>query len=93
MVCQVLLQYEDNRYKATPMAPPDCAGVGSTRDEALANARAALAERFAEGELVTVDVGGAEHPWLTGAGMFRDDPTFDDFLAEMEAYRRHLDEG
>src|SRR5436309_2412641 len=92
MVCQVLLQHADNRYKATPLALPDCAGVGSTREEALANAKAALAERFAEGELVTIDVGGAEHPWLAGAGMFGNDPTFDEFLAEMEAYRRHLDE-
>ena len=92
MVCQIFLQFAENRYKATPLVAPDCEGVGSSRDEALANVKAALAERFAEGELVTIDVGGAEHPWLAGAGMFRDDPTFEAFLAEMEAYRRQLDE-
>lgn len=31
------------------------------------------------------------NPWLDNFGRFKDDPTFDDFLAEMEAYRRELD--
>jgi len=31
------------------------------------------------------------HPWLKFAGMFKDDPLFDDVLTEIEAYRRELD--
>ena len=31
------------------------------------------------------------NPWLEEFGRFRDDPTYDDFLAEMAAYRRELD--
>lgn len=30
-------------------------------------------------------------PWVKYAGMFSDDLDFDDFLAEMEAYRREID--
>ena len=33
----------------------------------------------------------SEDPWVKYAGMFKDDPDFDDFLAEMEAYRREID--
>ncbi|NEP41509.1 MAG: STAS-like domain-containing protein [Okeania sp. SIO2H7] len=31
------------------------------------------------------------NPWLQMAGIFADDPDFDDFLAEIEQYRRELD--
>ena len=33
----------------------------------------------------------SDDPWVKYAGMFKDDPDFDDFLAEMEAYRREID--
>lgn len=31
------------------------------------------------------------NPWVKFAGMFKDDPLFDDFLEDMAAYRRELD--
>jgi hypothetical protein len=30
-------------------------------------------------------------PWITNLGIFKDDLTFDDFLAEMRAYRNEID--
>lgn len=30
-------------------------------------------------------------PWIKFAGMFKDDPLFDEFLEDMAAYRRELD--
>jgi hypothetical protein len=30
-------------------------------------------------------------PWVKFAGMFKDDPLFDDFVEDMAAYRRELD--
>jgi hypothetical protein len=32
-----------------------------------------------------------ENPALKYAGIFKDDPTFDDFLADIETYRCQLD--
>jgi predicted RNase H-like HicB family nuclease len=91
MTYQVFLQHlADDGYKATPLAFPDCAVMGKTREEALANLKAALATRLAHGELVTLEVGEPTHPWLKWFGMFRDDPTFDEFLQEIEAYRREF---
>ena len=87
-----LQQTAEDSYKATPLAFPDCVAVGKTRDEALANLKAALDGRLSQGEIVTVEAGEPEHPWLKWAGVFKDDPTFDEFLAEIEAYRRELDE-
>ena len=34
----------------------------------------------------------AEDPWEKYAGMFADDPDFDDVMKEIEAYRKELDE-
>jgi len=31
------------------------------------------------------------HPWLEFAGIFKDDPSFDQFLQEMETYRKEVD--
>jgi hypothetical protein len=33
----------------------------------------------------------ADNPWIKYAGMFKDDPQFDEFLTEMEFYRQELD--
>lgn len=30
-------------------------------------------------------------PWIANMGIFQDDPTFDDFLAEVNAYRNAID--
>lgn len=40
---------------------------------------------------VKVTSSPSDAPWVKYAGMFKDDPDFDDFLAEMEAYRREID--
>ncbi|MBC6473167.1 MAG: STAS-like domain-containing protein [Hormoscilla sp. GM102CHS1] len=32
-----------------------------------------------------------DNPWIQNAGMFKDDPQFDDMLAYIEAYNRELD--
>jgi hypothetical protein len=31
------------------------------------------------------------HPWLEFAGIFKDDPSFEQFLQEMENYRKEVD--
>jgi hypothetical protein len=30
-------------------------------------------------------------PWLSNMGIFQDDPTFDDFLSEINIYRHEID--
>ena len=33
-----------------------------------------------------------DNPWIKYAGMFKDDPQFDEFLSEIESYRHELDQ-
>ncbi|WP_202895557.1 hypothetical protein [Iningainema tapete] len=37
------------------------------------------------------DKSKSEHPWMKFAGKYKDDPQFDDMLADIEVYRRERD--
>lgn len=95
MQYQVFVQNESgNRYVAAVVGVPDCVAEGSTKEQAIAKARAALTERLTQGEIVTIEVDSPPtpaNPLLKHAGRFKDDPTFDAVLAEIEKYRRELD--
>ena len=43
---------------------------------------------FAKDEPAAVDLPQRANPWLSGAGMFRDDPLFDDWQKAIAEYRR-----
>lgn len=92
MTYQIFVEQTDEQsYTATPLLFPDCVAVGQTRDEALERIREALGARLERGEIVSVEVDVPEHPLLKFAGMFKDDPNYEEFLAEIEAYRREVD--
>jgi hypothetical protein len=42
-------------------------------------------------ELRAADLPQHANPWLAGAGMFRDDPLFDEWQRAIAEYRRELD--
>ena len=83
-------------FVASVLGMSDCVGEGRTREEAIAKAKAALVDRLARGEIVTIDVENndmvsASNVWHEQAGRFHDDPTFDEFVAEVQSERRDLD--
>jgi len=45
----------------------------------------------AEAEPAAVDLPQRANPWLSGAGMFRDDPLFDEWQRAIAEYRREVD--
>lgn len=92
----VLLQKEETGYSATVPVLPGCKATGPTQEEALEKVRAQITRTLARTKAVTVEVEGpsssfAEHPWLPFAGMWKDDPSFEDFLVEIAADRRAVD--
>ena len=90
----VLIENQENgRVLATVIGLPDCQAIGATKEEALTSLYERLTERLAKAEIVSIKIEPpkAEHPWMKFAGMFKDDPQFDDMLADIEAYRRELD--
>jgi predicted RNase H-like HicB family nuclease len=94
---QLLVQSQpDHSYVAAVLGVPDCVAAGQTKEEAIANAKAALTNRLAKSEIVTIEVESPaqseENPLLKHFGRFKDDPTFDDFLERIAEYRRQVDE-
>jgi predicted RNase H-like HicB family nuclease len=97
MTFQIFVQHQpDQDYVASVVGIPNCVAEGETKEEAIAKAKEVLNQLLSQGELVTVEIdnGGrsSENPWLALYGRFKDDPTYDDFLAAIEDYRRELDE-
>lgn len=97
MEYQVLVEANShNAFIASIIGMPDCVAEGQTEEEAIANAKAVLEGRLAQGKIVTIEVEAinsnkSDNPWIRNFGCFKDDPTFEDFQAEIEAYRRELD--
>lgn len=94
----ILLKQADDDYIARPVLWPDSAAQGKTEKEALERVRALIRDLSSRTQLVRVEVEvevpeqQANNPWLAKAGMFANDPTWDDFLKEMADYRRQLDD-
>jgi predicted RNase H-like HicB family nuclease len=82
---------KDGGVSAAVLGLPDFKGSGVTKEEALEKLIQLLQER--EPEIVTLEIEPAqtEHPWMKFAGMFKDDPQFNEMLAYIEADRRELD--
>lgn len=83
-------------FVASVLGMADCVGEGRTREEAIAKAKAALVERLAQGEIVTIDVESSEavsatNAWREEAGRFREDPSFDEFVTAIQSERRDPD--
>lgn len=100
MTYDILIQPQPGgMYRATVLGWPDLSAVGDSEQTVIERVRQILRERLAQSKIVRIEVDetvakttASEHPWLPFLGMWRDDPTFDDLLARMEAYRRELDE-
>ena len=87
----IVLQQVDNGYSARPVLWPDSVAHGTTEQEALDRVRTLIRDLLSRTRFVQVELDVSEHqfgnPWLTKAGMFADDPTWDDFLKAIADYR------
>lgn len=104
MQYQVLVQKPSERhFVASIVGWSNVVADGKTEEEAIAKIKAALTAQLATSKFVTIEVdsepetaSGADetqtNPWLKHFGIFADDPTFDDFLEEVAAYRKSVDE-
>ncbi|MGG6269868.1 type II toxin-antitoxin system HicB family antitoxin [Leptolyngbya sp. AN03gr2] len=97
MQYQVFIQHPtEQRFVASIVNVPGVKAEGQTKEQAIANVKAMLESQLATGEFVTIEVEAQQprqddDPWIKHQGIFADDPTFDDFLAEMAAYRQQVD--
>ena len=89
----ILEDRESDGFTATILGWPGCTATGATREEVLARLRRILRDRLSKAEIVPLEVDAPEeaHPWAKFAGMFQDDPLFDQVVEDIRAYRREID--
>src|SRR5579862_6207779 len=86
---------EGNGFRATGGDPFALTADGSTREEALLRLRTLIEDRLGHGaQIVSLDVSGAssDHPWTRFAGIFANEPFFDEWQEAIRDYRRQADE-
>ena len=92
---QVLLETETNgQVTATLWGLPQCKAMGKNRDEAINNITQLISDRLNHGELVSVNImrDKPKNNWLKFAGMYQDNPVFDEVISYMESERTQIDE-
>ena len=92
MTYQILVKRQSPRkYEATLLSWPSLRSEAATKEEALTQIRAAIVEWLAGGEIIEMDIPGTAPVLASGYaetfGMFKDDPTFDEFIHEVNRYR------
>jgi predicted RNase H-like HicB family nuclease len=92
MTYQIAVENRQDRYRATVIGWPNCAATGRTKEEALARLRKNLDKRLSGVEIVSMDVEVPKsHPILEFAGVFKDDPLFDEVQEEIATYRSAIE--
>ena len=84
-----------NGYRASCDQPGRLVAEGATRETALQNLRAILEKSFPNGvELKSIEfeVRDEINPWIEFAGMFQNDPYFDEWQQAIAENRRKADE-
>jgi predicted RNase H-like HicB family nuclease len=85
----ILLENGTNGFRASVLGLPGCQAEGATREAALAKVQMVLQERLVTAEIVTIPLSSQALPKL--AGIFKDDPQWDDFQAAVASYRQEMD--
>ncbi len=95
MTYEVILRKKDNKYIARVRDWPELMIEENTREAAISQIKEQLVEYLSHPpEVVHIDLEttAETNPWLKFAGMWADDPAWEDFLAEVETYRRQVDQ-
>ena len=91
MTYRVLLRKEPtNGYIATSLDWPHCKVTAPTRQAALEQIQTAIVDLLMDGELVDLEIPVPMIPasYADTFGLFQDDPTFAEFLEEVNQYRQ-----
>ncbi len=94
MQYQVFVQSQsEQHFVASVVGMPNLTVEGKTEEEAISNVKSALKAQLAKGKFVTVEVDPQEQPnknipQMRYAGIFANDPTFDDFMEKLAVIRK-----
>ena len=87
----------DQHFIASVIGMPTIAVDGQTEAEAISNVKIALESQLATGKVVTIEIDQIEikpeaAPAMKYAGVFENDPTFDDWMEKLSEIRRIANE-
>jgi predicted RNase H-like HicB family nuclease len=95
MTYEVILRKQQNKYIARVRDWPEVVIEEETCEAALTQIKQHLTTYLSQPpEVIQIELEPmvtAEHPWLQFAGMWANDPTWDDFVTEVAAYRQEMD--
>lgn len=94
----ILLEHnsQGNAMIATVLELPNCRAEAPTRQQALEELKKQVLARLEKAEILSLElqpppVQQPENPWMKFAGVFKDDPDFDEFQQAIQDYRREVD--
>lgn len=89
----VLVKQKEDGYQATVWRLADWQVFATTKEEALSKLHSLVSDRLQNVEIVNqqIESPSSEHPLMKFAGMYKDNPLFDEVVANIEAYRHQLD--
>jgi hypothetical protein len=81
---------------ATVLELPNCYAEAPTREQALEELKKQVVARLEKAEILSLElqvppVQQPEKPWMKFAGVFKDDPHFDEVQQSIQDYRREAD--
>jgi predicted RNase H-like HicB family nuclease len=84
----------EGKYQAMVLGWDRCQAEGNSREEVITNISRVVGDRLEKSELISLAIQPPkpEHPWMKFAGMYKDNPLFNEVVAYMEADRRIIDE-
>ena len=94
MQYQVFVQNPaERKFVASVIGMPTVSAEGVTEEEAIAKAKATLESQLATGKFVTIKLDLATQPDQTAfamqyAGIFADDPSFEDWIEKLALIRK-----
>lgn len=95
MTYDVILRKTRDKYVARVRDWPEVVIEEDSREAAIAHIKAQLSAYLSQPpEVISIDlepVVHGDHLWLQFAGMWAADPTWEDFVAEVDAYRQEMD--
>ncbi|MFM6192358.1 MAG: type II toxin-antitoxin system HicB family antitoxin [Planktothrix sp.] len=88
----VLIQQQNEEYIVTVLGL-DCKAKGSSREAALEQLLEQVNAMLKQSEIVQLEIPlpKSEHPWMKFAGMYKDNPLFDEVQNYIKADRDQLD--
>ncbi|GJD15180.1 hypothetical protein RIVM261_001360 [Rivularia sp. IAM M-261] len=89
----ILVEEKEGRYTATVWGLPECQSEASTKEEAIQNLYEIVNTRLQNVEVVMAEIEAPQkhNPWMEFAGMYEDNPLFDEVISNIAASRREID--